>query len=176
MVRRSFRIGLRVGLLAGIAAAVARAVQSRRSPSPAVPEPVSEPVRMAAAPEREAAAEWPPIQQDPPQPPAPEVPNVQAESDTPPPVRKAATKKAPATKKAAPRTRKAAAPAPAMAPATAWVEPTGAVCPPSHPVKAKLSSRLFHLPGMFAYARTVPDRCYSDAEAAEADGLARAKR
>ena len=43
-------------------------------------------------------------------------------------------------------------------------------------MKAKLSSRLFHLPGMFAYDRTRPDRCYADAEAAEADGLHKAKR
>jgi hypothetical protein len=43
-------------------------------------------------------------------------------------------------------------------------------------VKAKLSSRLFHLPGMFAYNRTKPDRCYSDEEAATADGLTKAKR
>jgi hypothetical protein len=43
-------------------------------------------------------------------------------------------------------------------------------------VKAKLSSRLFHLPGMFAYARTRPDRCYRDEAAAVADGLTRAKR
>jgi hypothetical protein len=60
--------------------------------------------------------------------------------------------------------------------AEAWVEPDGSVCPTSHPVKAKLSSRLFHLPGMFAYDRTRPDRCYRDAVAAEADGLRAAKR
>jgi hypothetical protein len=46
----------------------------------------------------------------------------------------------------------------------------------SHPVKAKESSRLYHLPGMLAYDRTRPDRCYLSPEAAEADGFARAKR
>jgi hypothetical protein len=46
----------------------------------------------------------------------------------------------------------------------------------SHPVKAKESSRLYHLPGMLAYERTRPDRCYQSAEAAEADGFVRAKR
>ncbi len=46
----------------------------------------------------------------------------------------------------------------------------------SHPVKAKESSRLYHLPGMLAYVRTRPDRCYPSAEAAEADGFVRAKR
>ena len=32
------------------------------------------------------------------------------------------------------------------------------------------------LPGMFAYDRTRPDRCYPDAATAEADGLRPAKR
>jgi len=57
-----------------------------------------------------------------------------------------------------------------------WVEPFGADTPTSHPVKAKLSSMLYHLPGMAFYDRTRPDRCYVDAEAAEADGFIRAKR
>jgi hypothetical protein len=57
-----------------------------------------------------------------------------------------------------------------------WIEPMGIDCPTSHPVKAKLSSMLYHLPGMAAYKRTRPDRCYRDAESAEADGFTRAKR
>jgi hypothetical protein len=57
-----------------------------------------------------------------------------------------------------------------------WVEPGADGCPPTHPVKAKQTSMLYHLPGMLAYERTKPDRCYQDAEAAEADGFARAKR
>jgi hypothetical protein len=74
------------------------------------------------------------------------------------------------------------APAPAKkaaarkAPARAWVEPKGSFCPSSHPVKAKLSSSIFHLPGMTAYERTTPDRCYKDEASAEADGLRKAKR
>jgi len=58
----------------------------------------------------------------------------------------------------------------------AWVESTGTVCPTSHPVKAKLASRLYHLPGMSAYARTKPDRCYPDETSAQADGLVKARR
>ena len=58
----------------------------------------------------------------------------------------------------------------------AWVEPTGAVCPNTHPVKAKMASGLFHLPGMLNYARTRPDRCYANEEAAVTDGLTKAKR
>ena len=84
--------------------------------------------------------------------------------------KKAAKKATKATEPAAPAAR------PEGPPAKAWVEGTGAVCPDSHPVKAKMSSHLFHLPGMFAYDRTKPDRCYENAEAAEADGLHRAKR
>ena len=60
--------------------------------------------------------------------------------------------------------------------ATAWVVPTGDVCPTTHPVKAKLASKIFHLPGMLNYDRTRPDRCYRDATAAEGDGLRPAKR
>ena len=57
-----------------------------------------------------------------------------------------------------------------------WVEPTGEACPASHPIKAKLSSRIFHVPGGQSYARTVPDRCYVDRAAAEAGGFRAAKR
>ena len=63
-----------------------------------------------------------------------------------------------------------------VTPEERWVEPTGGVCPTSHPVKAKLSSKIFHLPGMANYERTTPDRCYADASGAEADGLRPAKR
>jgi hypothetical protein len=58
----------------------------------------------------------------------------------------------------------------------AWVEPGPDGCPESHPVKAKVTSMIYHLPGMLAYSRTRPDRCYADPEAAEADGFVRAKR
>jgi hypothetical protein len=61
-------------------------------------------------------------------------------------------------------------------PVDPWVEPVEGACPASHPVKAKLSSRIFHVPGGANYPRTQPDRCYLDAAAAEADGLRPAKR
>jgi hypothetical protein len=57
-----------------------------------------------------------------------------------------------------------------------WMTPVAGECPPTHPVKAKMSSGIYHLPGMAAYGRTNPDRCYLDAAAAEADGLRPAKR
>lgn len=74
----------------------------------------------------------------------------------------------------APKDTPAGAPTPSS---TDWLPPGGdGSCPDGFPVKAKERSRLYHLPGMFAYARTTPDRCYRDAEAAEADGFTRAKR
>jgi hypothetical protein len=57
-----------------------------------------------------------------------------------------------------------------------WVEPVNGTCPASHPVKAKLSSGIFHEPGGVNYGATKPDRCYRDAASAEADGLRHSKR
>ena len=69
-------------------------------------------------------------------------------------------------------------PSASTAPASsgAWVEPDDGACPVSHPVKAKLASGIFHLPGGQNYERTRADRCYADASSAEADGLRAAKR
>jgi hypothetical protein len=97
---------------------------------------------------------WPPL-----------VPDPAAPSPVAPVVAEAVVAPKPATRAAA-----------KAAPAKAWVEPNGAVCPTSHPVKGKLASKIYHLPGMLNYGRTKPDRCYPDAEAAEADGLRAAKR
>lgn len=57
-----------------------------------------------------------------------------------------------------------------------WVAPVDGACPPGFPVKARLSSAIFHQPGQMAYDRTGPDRCYPNARAAEDDGLRAAKR
>jgi hypothetical protein len=76
----------------------------------------------------------------------------------------------------------ATASAPEAAPTTQaaagdpWVEPIDGVCPTSHPVKAKMSSRIYHVEGGLNYGRVHPDRCYRDPAAAEADGLRRAAR
>lgn len=48
-------------------------------------------------------------------------------------------------------------------------------CPVSHPVKGKLSSGIYHMPGGANYERTHADRCYVDEEAARDDGLRRSK-
>jgi hypothetical protein len=57
-----------------------------------------------------------------------------------------------------------------------WIDAaqTGA-CPAHHPVKAKLTSGIFHVPGGSNYTRTVADRCYLSPEAAEDDGLRASK-
>ena len=57
-----------------------------------------------------------------------------------------------------------------------WVEPTDGTCPASHPVKAKMSSGIFHVEGGPNYDHIHPDRCYRDPAAAEADGLRKANR
>jgi len=49
-------------------------------------------------------------------------------------------------------------------------------CPASHPIKAKDGSGLYHVPGGNAYERTIPDRCYSSVDDAEADGYRPAQR
>jgi hypothetical protein len=60
--------------------------------------------------------------------------------------------------------------------ATTSAEPNAdGTCPASHPIKAKLSSGIYHVPGGANYERTKPDRCYADEAAAIADGLRRSK-
>ena len=56
-------------------------------------------------------------------------------------------------------------------PAGDWVapEPDGS-CPISHPVKVKLRSGIYHVPGGLVYDRTNADRCYADTDSAESDG------
>lgn len=48
-------------------------------------------------------------------------------------------------------------------------------CPLSHPVKANDNSGIFHVPGGRFYDRTKPERCYTSADAAVADGYRQAK-
>lgn len=59
----------------------------------------------------------------------------------------------------------------------AWVAPDeNGAAPASHPVKVKVSSGIYHVPGGIAYDRTAADRFYVDAAAAEADGFRPSKR
>ncbi len=60
--------------------------------------------------------------------------------------------------------------------ATGWADATDGACPATHPIKAKLASGIYHVPGGANYDRARADRCYVDTAAAEADGLRPAKR
>lgn len=55
------------------------------------------------------------------------------------------------------------------------MEASNGACPPTHPIKVKTASGIYHVPGSQFYERTRPDRCYVDAAAAEADGYRAAK-
>jgi hypothetical protein len=63
----------------------------------------------------------------------------------------------------------------AVAVGAGWVEPVDGRCPDGYPVKANRSG-IFHVPGGQFYERTVPERCYADPQAAEADGYRPARR
>lgn len=203
--RIGLRLGLLFGVVVALVKTVQSRRTAAAVPPPAPWEPIVDTPRQAPTktPEPERQAEPVPVPEvpvptteteplvdevgEPIMEPAPPEPDVTAEVDHDPaldivpepptevtaPVKKVAAKKLPAAKKAA---KKATRVAKKAAPAAAFVDPDGGVCPTSHPVKAKLASRLFHLPGMFAYDRTRPDRCYRDAEAAVADGFTQAKR
>jgi len=195
VIRRSFRIGLTLGLLGGLAFALVKMLGGRPSSQTDVASVPTDPwPRLTVDPATPVAPSTPP--QPAPAVVAPDVAPVAAPVAAPipnptPPGAAKATKKAPkaakgangakkATKgtKAAKKATKAAkkTAAPRKKALTSWVAPTGDVCPTSHPVKAKLASKIFHLPGMLNYERTKPDRCYLDGASAEADGLRVAKR
>jgi hypothetical protein len=64
----------------------------------------------------------------------------------------------------------------ATATSDGWADPVDGACPSGYPVKGKLSSGIYHVPGGTSYERTTPDRCYVDAAAAESNGLRASKR
>ena len=153
VIRRSFRIGLWLGLLTGIGFALAKIFRPKPEPSAVLDVDSTTSTR---------AREWPPLEspaQTAPAPATQPMPEPEAERVEKPVAKKPAEKK-PAPKKTL----------------ESWVDPDGNICPDSHPVKGKLSSMIFQVPGNFAYGRTNPDRCYESADAATADGLRPAKR
>ena len=66
-------------------------------------------------------------------------------------------------------------PAPVTEPETVsdWVAPVDEHCPPGYPIKVNTTSGIYHVPDGRSYARTVAQRCYATAEAAERDGYRR---
>ena len=191
MVRRTFRFGLRAGLLAGIVIALIKVLQSRRASQEAAAPPSSWPrVPTSAAPspsdaaepglERPAASAATKLAPEPLTPAEPSVstpPAAPASSSAPGTItQQPAGRVRPlkATKAPAKATKKASEPEPGN---RTWIKPiSDDLCPQSHPVKAKMASRIFHIPGGQNYARCRPDRCYESEQAAEADGFSRSKR
>ncbi|CAN5859963.1 hypothetical protein BH24ACT3_BH24ACT3_11810 [soil metagenome] len=194
MIRRTFRIGMMVGLLTGAVLALLKATRRRHDevvaddPWAPLPPPSAEPVRTPAAtmaPFSPPAVE--PVLEPAVEPTATHDELVAEVTETTEPARerqrplrvaKVPSSRA-AAKKSTKRAAKSATPAKTVekaAPPQPWVAPDGGICPTTHPVKAKLSSRIFHLPGGLNYGRTKPDRCYRSAEEAEGEGLRAAKR
>ena len=57
-----------------------------------------------------------------------------------------------------------------------WIDPDAeGDCPISHPIKVKLRSGIYHVPGGASYERTNADRCYANPGDAEADGYRASK-
>jgi hypothetical protein len=104
--------------------------------------------------------------------------SVEVSNDPWSPIAQPAAEPDPATAPEATVPEAATAPTAPPPPPTArtWVEPQDGTCPATHPIKVKLASGIFHLPGMLAYDRTKPDRCYATEVDAVADGFVRAKR
>jgi hypothetical protein len=55
-----------------------------------------------------------------------------------------------------------------------WREPVDGACPDGYPIKVAKSG-IYHVPGGRSYDRTTAERCYVNADEAEADGYRRAK-
>jgi len=168
---RLLRRMVRLGLLAGAGAALFKVVRGRKAPDPWAeswvstgapggtrpsPAPVPAAAPKPPAPAGMATAE---VAVPPPADPKPPAPARAGKSSKTGPARKSPTGKA----EEPPGQR-------------LWVPANDGVCPQSHPVKAKLSSKIFHTPSGRNYARTKADRCYPDEASAQADGLRPAQR
>jgi hypothetical protein len=177
---------VRLGLLAGIGVGILKAVRGHKAPDPWADSWVStgppggtrpSPAPVAAAskppaPAATATASAPPPAS--PQPPAPSEADQadagKADAGKSAPTRAAkTTRKGPARK--SPTGRAEEPPGERL-----WVPANEGVCPSTHPVKAKLSSKIFHTPAGRNYSRTKADRCYPDEASAQADGLRPAQR
>jgi len=187
MIRFTARWSLRLGVLVAIALVIKKMVDSQRE------EP--EPIRVAdpPTPRRPPAPARPPST-----PPATASPRPPAAAPAPPAAETPPTREngsrtsearpAPAPAEAKPAAEKAARPAraqraprpdPSPKPRSqmvSWVEPLDGVCPTTHPIKAKLGSRVFRKPGMPLYESSKPDRCYASEGAARRAGFNEAQR
>ena len=169
---RSLRRLLRLGLLAGIGVGVLKVVRGRKSPDPWADSWVStgppggtrpSPAPVAAAP-KPAPAKAEKADAD-----GSEGEKSDSGKSAPSRTTAKSTRKGPARKSP---TGKAEDPPGERL----WVQANDGVCPQSHPIKAKLSSKIFHTPGGRNYKSTKADRCYPDEASAQADGLRPALR
>ena len=168
---RLLRRALRLGLLAGVGAGIFKVVRGRKTPDPWADSWVSTgapgATRPSPAPVPAAAPEPPPpagtataeVAVPPAAAPSPPAPTRVAKPSRTGPARKSPTGKA----EEPPGER-------------LWVAANDGVCPQTHPVKAKLASKIFHTPGARNYSRTKADRCYPDEASAQADGMRPALR
>ncbi|MDQ1364786.1 MAG: hypothetical protein QOE57_828 [Acidimicrobiaceae bacterium] len=154
MVRRFVRFLLPSGLLLVVALLVRRSVHLR-----------SEVFRVV--PSRDA---WPPITEVE-RPPPPVTAQTEAAETEAAQTEAAETEAAPTE-----AAETEAAPTETVQASAARLAPADGECPPTHVIKAKEASGIYHLPGMANYNRTKPDRCYAEESAAEADGFTKAKR
>jgi len=166
MVRLLRRV-VRLGLLAGLGVGILKVVKGRKAPDPwadswvstGAPAPVPKPSGPAATPapapaEASAPAPAETVEGD-----AEEPAQRPAPSRSTKPTRTGPARKSPTGKAEDPPGERL------------WVAANDGVCPQSHPVKAKLSSKIFHTPASRNYSRTKADRCYPDESSAQADGL-----
>jgi hypothetical protein len=199
MVRLLRRV-LPIGLLVGVGAGIVKVVRGRKAPDPwadswvstgapgatrpsPAPVPAASPKPPAPAATAQADLAVPPAAS--PSPPAPKAAAeaaAEAEAgdeaggdDSGEPAPKASTRAAKPSQKG-PARRSPTGKAEEPPGERLWVAANDGVCPQSHPVKAKLSSKIFHLPGSRNYSRTQADRCYPDEASAQADGLRPALR
>ena len=172
-----------------------------RPVAPPTPEPDPEPAASFPDPEPESVPEAV-VAPDPEPEPEPEPPEPAPEPEPEPapepamakPAKKAAKKAAPRPKREEPLKAKKAAkkatkavranrattnhvvPDTPIGAILSWVEPVGGVCPPSHPIKVKLGSRVFRRPDSPGYENSKPDRCYASEGAARRGGFNESQR
>jgi hypothetical protein len=168
----SLRRALRLGMLAGVGVGILKAVRGRKTPDPWADSWVSTGTPGATRPSPAPV----PVPAAAPKPPAP-ADTAAADLATPPPASpKPAAPKAPKTSNKGPARKSPTGKAEEPPEERLWVAANDGVCPQTHPVKAKLSSKIFHTPGARNYSRTKADRCYPDETSAQADGLRPALR
>ena len=200
MVRLLRRV-LRLGLLAGLGVGIVKVVRGRKAPdpwadswvstgAPGATRPSAAPVPAAPKPPAPSAAASASVAAPPPASPAPPAPTSGAgQSSTGPqgptsgsgdgpggPAAKAGPVRAAKPSRKGPARKSPTGKAEEPPGERLWVPANDGVCPQTHPVKAKLSSKIFHTPGSRNYSRTQADRCYPDESSAQADGMRPALR